>query len=184
MRIRDLRHGLLAAWPPRPSRSAPRASSVDDHARFVGVTILQHNGGLLLELEDARGTHANAVVRWDRPPSPRWIADVLLPCLGTPVASLGDLEIPGFYGSDLRQRARQLVEDRHATGGEWFALFSSRAGVGPLVPSTVIATVPDALCDLCDDYGPKVTYHQRGGWVLRLHAACQAICLEEHDRLR
>jgi hypothetical protein len=29
-----------------------------------------------------------------------------------------------------------------------------------------------------------VAYHQPGGQVLRLHAACQAICLEERDRPR
>jgi len=68
--------------------------------------------------------------------------------------------------------------------GEWLALVRSEPGVGPRVPTTVIAPEPDALCSLCDDYGPRVAYHQPGGQVLRLHAACQAIWLEERDRPR
>ena len=48
----------------------------------------------------------------------------------------------------------------------------------------VIAPEPDALCSLCDEYGPRVAYDQPGGHVLRLHAACQAIWLEERDRPR
>ena len=80
------------------------------------------------------------------------------------------------------QHARQLLDGGDARG-EWLALVRSEPGVGPLVPTTVIATEPDALCSLCDDYGPRVAYHQPGGQVLRLHAACQAIWLEERDRV-
>jgi hypothetical protein len=111
------------------------------------------------------------------------MAGVLLADLGRSITSLGDLDIPGFYGSELRQRARQLLEGADARG-EWLALFRSEPGVAPLVPATVIATAPDALCSLCDDYGQGVAYHQPGGRVRRLHAACQAIWLEERDRTR
>jgi len=106
---------------------------------------------------------------------------VLLAHLGRSVTSLGDLNIPGFYGSELRHHARRLL-DGGDVRGEWLALV--RAGVGPRVPTTVIAPEPDGLCSLCDDFGPRVAYHQPGGQVRRLHAACQAIRLEERDRPR
>ena len=35
---------------------------------------------------------------------------------------------------------------------------------------------------LAGDYGPRLAYHQPGGQVLRLHAACLAIWLEENDK--
>jgi hypothetical protein len=107
----------------------------------------------------------------------------LLAHLGRSITSLGDLDIPGFYGSELRQHARRLLDSGDARG-EWLALVQSKPGVGPRVPTTVIAPEPDALCSLCDDYGPRVAYHQPGGQVLRLHPACQAIWLEERDRPR
>jgi len=111
------------------------------------------------------------------------VAGVLLAHLGQSITSLGDLDIPGFYGSELRQHARRLL-DSGAARGEWLALVRSEPGVGPLVPTTVIAPQPDALCRLYDDYGPRVAYHEPGGQVLRLHAACQAIWLEKRHRPR
>jgi hypothetical protein len=91
--------------------------------------------------------------------------------------------VPGFYGSELRQHARRLL-DGGDVPGERLALVRSEPGIGPRVPTTVIAPEPDALCSLCGVYRPRVAYHQPDGQVLRLHAACQAIWLEERDRPR
>jgi hypothetical protein len=140
---------------------------VDERARVTGVTILEGDGSLALDIQEARVSHT-CVLRWDRPPSLRRVAGVLLAHLG-------------FWGSELRQRARQFLDNSDARG-EWLALFLSEPGVPPRVPTTIIATEPDALCSLCDDYGPRVAYHRPGGRALRLHAACQAIWLEERDR--
>ena len=118
------------------------------------------------------------MLRWYQPPSLRRVAGVLLAHLGRSVTSLGDLNIPGFYGSELRHHARRLL-DGGDVRGEWLALV--RAGVGPRVPTTVIAPEPDASAASAN-YGPRVAYHQPGGEVLRLHAAFQAIRLKERDR--
>ena len=67
----------------------------------------------------------------------------MLAHLGRSITRLGDLTIPGFYGSELRQHARQLLDGSDARG-EWLALVRSEPGVGPLVPTTVIAPEPDA----------------------------------------
>jgi len=182
--MRDLRHGLAPAWPPLLARSPGRDSihRVDERASVTGVTILQGDGALAVEIKHARDSDTG-VLRWDQPPSLRRVAGVLLAHLGQSITSLGDLDIPGFYGSELRQHARRLLDSGDARG-EWLALVRSEPGVGPRVPTTVIAPEPDGLCSLCDDYGPRVAYHQPGGQVLRLHAACQAIWLEERDRGR
>ena len=182
--MRDLCHGLAPAWPPLLARSPERDSIhlVDERASVTGVTILQGKSALAVEITHARDSHTG-VLRWDQPPSLRRVAGVLLAHLGRSITSLGDLDIPGFYGSELRLHARRLLDGGDALG-EWLALVRSAPGVGPLVPTTVIAPEPDALCSLCDDYGTRVAYHQPGGQVLRLHAACQAIWLEERDRPR
>jgi hypothetical protein len=39
----------------------------------------------------------------------------------------------------------------------------------------------DAVCDLCEAYGPPAAYHEADGQMPRPHAACQAIWLEEQD---
>jgi hypothetical protein len=182
--MRDLRHSLAPAWPPFLAKPPGRDSihRVDERATVTGVTILQGEGALAVEITHSRDSHTG-VLRWDQPPSLRRAAGVLLAHLGRSIASLGDLDIPGFYGSEVRLHARHLLDGGDAPG-EWLALVRSEPGVGPRVPTTVIAPDPDALCSLCDDYGPRVAYHQPGGHVLRLHAACQAIWLEERDRPR
>ena len=123
------------------------------------------------------------MLRWNQPPSLRRLAGVLLANLGRSITNLGDLDIPGFYGSELRQHARRLLDGGDARG-EWLALVRSEPGVGPSRADPWSSPPPDALSSLCDDYGPRVAYHQPGGRVLRLHAACQAIWLEERDRPR
>jgi hypothetical protein len=62
------------------------------------------------------------------------VAGVLLAHLGRSITSLGDLDIPGFYGSELRQHARRLL-DGGDVRGEWLALVRSEPGFGPLVPT-------------------------------------------------
>ena len=175
MRIRDLRHGLAPAWRPLLASSPGRDSThrVDERVTVTGVTIVQGDGALAVEIKLA-GDSDTGVFRWDQPPSLRRVAGVLFAHLGQSITSLGDLDVPGFYGSELRQHARRLLDSGDARG-EWLALVRSEPGVGPRVPTTVIAPEPDGLCSLCDDYGPQVAYHQPGGQVLRLHAACQAI---------
>jgi hypothetical protein len=74
----------------------------------TGVTILQGDGSLAVEIEHSRGSHTG-LLRWDQPPSLRRVAGVMLVHLGRSITSLGDLDIPGFYGSELRQHARQLL---------------------------------------------------------------------------
>jgi hypothetical protein len=119
----------------------------------IGATILQGDGALAVEIKHARDSHTG-VLRWDQPPSLRRVAGVLLAHLGRSITSLGDLDIPGFYGSELRQHARRLLHGGDAPG-EWLALVRSEPGVGPRVPTTVIAPEPDGLGSLCDDYGPE-----------------------------
>ena len=109
MKMSDLRHGLAPAWPPFLARSTGRDSihRVDERASVTGVTILQGDGALAVEIKQARDSHTG-VLRWDQPPSLRRVAGVLLAHLGRSITSLGDLDIPGFYGSELRQHARRL----------------------------------------------------------------------------
>ena len=114
-------------------------------------------------------------------PPLRRVADVVLAHLGRSITSLGDLDIPGFYGSELRQHARRLLDSGDARG-EWRALVRSEPGIGPRVRPRSSPPSPTPSAAFCDDYGPRVAYHQPGGQVLRLHPACQAIWLEARDR--
>jgi len=184
MRIRDLHDGLVPAWPPYQGHSSSGHLNrrVDGRGHLAGVTVRERDGVLALDIQLARGPHL-VILRWDRPQSLCQVAELLLAHLGRVVTALGDLEIPGVYGSEVRQRARLLL-DGVETRREWLALFPGKRGVAPFVPRTVIATAADSVCDLCDDYGPQVAHHQGDGRILRLHAACQAIWLEECDRAR
>jgi hypothetical protein len=119
----------------------------------TGVTILQGDGALAVEIKHARDSDTG-VLRWDQPPSLRRVAEVLLAHLARSITSLGDLDTPGFYGSELRHHARRLL-DGGDVRGEWLALVRSEPGVGPRVPTTVIAPEPDALCSLCDERSPS-----------------------------
>jgi hypothetical protein len=98
------------------------------------VTILPGDGALAVEIKHARDSDTG-VLRWDQPRSGslRRVAEVLLAHLGRSITSLGDLDIPGFYGRELRQRARRLFDGSDARG-EWLALVRSEPDVGPLVP--------------------------------------------------
>jgi len=155
MRMRDLRHGLAPAWPPFLAKSPGRDSihRVDERDSVTGVTILQGDGALAVEIKQARDSRTG-MLWWNQPPSLRRVAGVLLAHLGRSITSLGDLDIPGFYGSELRQQARRLLDSGDARG-EWLALVRSepasvlsyRPRSSPLSPTCSAAsatiTVPE-----------------------------------------
>ena len=117
------------AWPPFLAGSSGRDSirRLDQRTTVTGVTILQGDGALAVEIKHAREGRTG-ILRWDQPPSLRRVAAVLLAHLGRSITSLGDLDILGFYGSELRQQARRLLDSGDARG-EWLALVRSEPGV-------------------------------------------------------
>ena len=74
---------------------------------------------------------------------------------------------------------RALVRERLRSGALPSELPDLAAGGPSRLAEVRIGTVADALCTICRNPAPQVTYVYRGRRVLRLHAACEAIWRQE-----
>lgn len=94
MRVRDLRFGMVNAWPPCWRALPGMLSPLGEEGILVGARVRSRDSVTIRIVYDDR--EQEGLVVWDGPPSSSVLADLLNGAAGRPIREVGDLQIPAL----------------------------------------------------------------------------------------
>lgn len=92
MRVRDLRFGMVNAWPPSWRALPGMPFPLGEDGILAGAHVRSRDSVMIRIVYDDR-EHEGLFV-WDGPPSPSVLAALLNGAAGRPIREVGDLKIP------------------------------------------------------------------------------------------
>jgi hypothetical protein len=94
MRVRDLKFGMVNAWPPSWKTLQGMRFPLDEDGILVGARVRSRDSITIRIVYDDR--EYDGLVVWGGPPSAFVLADLVNCAAGRPIREVGDLQIPAL----------------------------------------------------------------------------------------